>query len=253
MQGEIKISAAIVTYNDGDKAAAAIASILAHCKKYPIELYIVDNNSSDDTLKRIDYIKNSVKIIQLDRNIGFGQAHNKVLDLVDSKYHFVINPDITVNSDVFADVVDYMEKNPDAIMAAPNILNGDGTVQYLPKSVPTFKRLFLGRLSSSVRDEYVWRDREITRPCEIDFCSGCFFCMPTDCFKRLNGFDKRYFMYLEDADLTLRAKRLGKVIFLPDISVTHLWGRGSHKNLRLFVIHLISCIKFLIKWRGKTE
>lgn len=249
MDKNIKISAAIVTYNNGDKVAAAAASITAHCRQYPLKLYIIDNNSTDDTLKRLNG-QEGIEIIKLNKNIGFGAAHNKILNLADSDYHFVINPDVTVSKDVFADIIGFLEENPDAVMAAPKILWGDGTEQQLPKSTPTFKYLFSGRLSKKVRQDYVWGDRQINEPTEIDFCSGCFFCIRTKVFKDLGGFDTRYFMYLEDADLTIRAKTVGKVFFLPDITVTHLWERGSAKNIKLFLIHLISCFKFLAKWRG---
>lgn len=248
LDGNKGISASIVTYNNGDKAAATIASVLAHCKTYPLDFYIVDNNSSDDTLARLSGIS-QIKITELEKNIGFGAAHNKIIKRLDSDYHFVINPDITVNSDVFADMVKFMEEHSEAVMCAPKILNTDGSEQFLPKSTPTLRHLFLGRISKKVRAEYVWKDKEISSPCEIDFCSGCFFCIRTSAFSALGGFDERYFMYLEDADLTLRAKSMGKVVFLPEVSVTHLWNRGSTKNIKLFFIHLISCFKFLLKWR----
>lgn len=243
-----KISAAIVTHNNGDKAAAAVTSVLAHCKTHPLDFYIIDNNSSDDTLSRLSGIS-EIKITELDKNIGFGAAHNKVIKWLDSDYHFVINPDITVGGDVFADMVKFMEENPDCVMCTPKILNTDGSEQLLPKSAPTFRRLFSGRVSKKVRAKYVWADREITSPTEVDFCTGCFFCIRTSAFTALGGFDERYFMYLEDADLTLRAKSIGRTVFLPEVSVTHLWNRGSAKNIRLFIIHLISCFKFLLKWR----
>lgn len=249
MPEEIKISASIVTYNDADKAAAASASILANCKKYPLCFYIVDNNSADDTVSRLEY-QTSLKIIKLNKNIGFGAAHNKVIDLIESDYHFIINPDITVNCDVFADIVQYMEENRDVVMLMPKILSGDKTEQFLPKEVPNAKYLFLGRLSEKIRSQYVWQEKEISAPAEIDFCSGCFFCIRTSAFKKLGGFDERFFLYLEDADLTLRAKNLGKVMFLPDVCVTHLWNRGSAKNIRLLLIHITSCFKFLFKWRN---
>lgn len=249
LAGTFKISAAIVTYNNGDKAAAATASVIEHCKKYPLDFYIIDNNSSDDTINRIGE-SGKIKIIRLDKNIGFGAAHNKILEGLDSDYHFIINPDITVNSDVFASITEFMEENPDVVLSAPKILNTDGSEQFLPKSVPTFKYLFLGRLCKKIRDEYVWKNKQITAPCEIDFCSGCFFCIRTSALKDLGGFDRRFFMYLEDADLTIRAKSMGKTIFLPDVKVTHLWDRGSTKNVKLFFIHLVSCFKFLLKWRN---
>ncbi|MBR6902709.1 MAG: glycosyltransferase family 2 protein [Clostridia bacterium] len=249
MPENINISLTIVTHNEADKAAAAAASIIAHCNKYPLSFYIIDNNSTDDTLKRLEF-QDGIKIIRLNKNIGFGAAHNKALDYIDSDYHFIVNPDITINRDVLADMVAFMEENKNVVMAMPKILNHDGTEQFLPKERPNFRRLFLGRFSKEVRSEYVWQNKDIAVPTEIDFCSGCFFCIRTSALKELGGFDERFFMYLEDADLTIRAKSIGKVVILPDIFVTHLWQRGSAKNIRLFLIHLISCFKFLLKWRG---
>ena len=152
-----------------------------------------------------------------------------------------------------SDMVDFFEANPDVVMAMPKILNNDGTEQKLPKERPTFKRLFLGRLSNNIRSEYVWAEKDITEPCEINFCTGCFFCIRTDVFKKVLGFDKRYFMYLEDADLALKAKSKGKVMMLPQFSVNHAWERESSKSLKYLLIHIISSFKFLLKWRGKYK
>lgn len=250
MRTDILVSASVVTYNDINRAPDTVKSIIDNTKKHPLKLYVVDNASSDGTA---DFIQKSGQaiVIKNDKNIGFGAAHNKVLNEQLGKYHFIINPDITVNSDVISDVVDYFELNPDVVMAMPKILNCDGSEQKLPKERPTFKRLFIGRLSNKVRQEYVWANKEITKPTEIDFCTGCFFCIRTDIFKKLLGFDERYFMYLEDADLALKAKQIGKVMMLPQFSVTHAWERESSKSLKYLLIHIISCFKFLFKWRGK--
>ncbi len=252
MSSDILISASIVTYNDINRAPAAVKCVADNTKKYPLKLYVIDNASSDGT---VDFIKEMgiADVIANDKNIGFGAAHNKVLEAQLGKYHFVINPDITINSDVLSDMVDFFEDNPDVVMAMPKILNTDGTEQKLPKEKPTFKRLFFGRLSDKIRSEYVWGDKEIITPVEIDFCTGCFFCIRTDIFKKLLGFDERYFMYLEDVDLTLKAKSKGRVMMLPQFSVTHMWERESSKSLKYLFIHIISCFKFLLKWRGRHK
>lgn len=252
MSADILISASIVTYNDINRAPDAVKSIVENTKKYPLKLYVVDNASSDDTA---DFIEKTgqATVIKNDTNRGFGAAHNAVLNAELGKYHFMINPDITIHSDVLSDMVDFFECNPDVVMAMPKILNCDGTEQKLPKERPTFKRLFCGRISNKVRSEYTWAEKEITEPVEIDFCTGCFFCIRTDVFKKLLGFDERYFMYLEDADLTLKAKSKGKVMLLPQFSVTHAWERESSKSLKYLIIHVISCFKFLFKWRGKYK
>ena len=60
-------------------------------------------------------------------------------------------------------------------------------------------------------------------------------------------------MYLEDADLTLKAKSKGKVVMLPQLEVIHAWERESSKSLKYLLIHIISAFKFLLKWRGKHK
>ncbi len=243
------LSAAIVTYNDLEKVKDAYFSIKENTKRYPLKLYIIDNGSTDGTLEFFSDF--DVTVIKNGKNLGFGAAHNKALGLPLGKYHFVINPDIKIESDVLSDMADFMDENPHICLAMPQILNFDGTIQYLPKQVPTAKNLFLGRLSDKIRREYVWADKKLTEPCEIDFCSGCFMCVKSDVFKALGGFDERYFMYLEDADLTLRAKKIGKTVINPAVSVTHMWERESSKKIKYLLIHISSAIKFLAKRRRK--
>lgn len=252
MSADIFVSASIVTYNDINRAPATVDSIVKNTKKHPLKLYVIDNASSDGTADFIEKSGQAIVIKNTD-NIGFGAAHNMVLKETLGKYHFVINPDITINSDVISDMVDYFEGNPDVVMAMPKILNFDGSEQKLPKERPTFKRLFLGRLSDKIRAEYVWADKDITVPTEINFCTGCFFCIRSDIFKKVLGFDDRYFMYLEDADLALKAKSKGKVMMLPQFVVTHAWERESSKSFKYLFIHIISSFKFLLKWGGKQK
>ncbi len=252
MSADFFVTASIVTYNDADRAPITVESVINNTKKYPLKLYVIDNASSDGTTDLIEKSGQAV-VIKNDKNIGFGAAHNVVLKQEIGKYHFVINPDITLNGDVISDMVDFFESNPNVVMAMPKILNEDGTEQKLPKERPTFKKLFFGRLSDKIRSEYVWADRDINTPCKIDFCTGCFFCIRGEAFKKLLGFDERYFMYLEDADLSLKVKTKGQVMMLPQFSVTHAWERESSKSLKYLIIHIVSCFKFLIKWRGKHK
>ncbi len=252
MADDIMVSASIVTYNDINRAPDTVKSIVENTKKYPLKLYVIDNNSTDGTADFIEKLGQAV-VIKNSKNLGFGAAHNVALTQSLGKYHVVINPDITINSDVISSMVDYFESNPDVVMAMPKILNSDGTEQKLPKERPTFKRLFLGRISDKIREKYVWADKEITEPTEICFCTGCFFLIRTDVFKKLHGFDERYFMYLEDADLALKAKSEGKVMMLPQFKVTHAWERESSKSFKYLFIHIISSFKFLLKWRGKYK
>lgn len=244
---EIAVTAAIVTYNGIGVAKNACDSIIKNTVKHKPRVLVIDNNSSES----LDPIKNTegAELMELGENIGFGAAHNKILGAGIGKYHFVVNPDITVSDDVLSGMVDFMEENPDVSMLIPTVLNSDGSVQYLPKEIPTFKNIFLGRIFSSVRDEYVWKDKKIDAVTDVGFCTGCFFCIRGEVFEAMGGFDERYFMYLEDADLTLRAKKFGRTVIAPQFSVTHRWERASSKKIKFLLIHTVSALKFLLKKR----
>lgn len=255
MSESVTLSATIVVYNDVDEAKKACQSLLEHTKKYPLTLYVVDNASPEG----VEPLENlaGIELIRMSRNMGFGAAHNAVLEKPLGKYHFVVNPDIVIESDVLSQMADEFEQDEQLALAMPRILNEDGSEQHLPKEKPTFKRLFLGRLAplggvfAKIRREYVRADLPWDGITDIDFCSGCFMAVPSDNFQKLGGFDERFFMYLEDADLTLRAKALGRTVFIPHIAVTHRWQRESAKSIKYLLIHTVSCLKFLFG-RRKT-
>ncbi len=246
-----ELSVCIVTYNNSDKISNALGSIIANTKGVDYKLYISDNASCDDTLKIVKENFDNVNIIENGRNIGFGAAHNSCLKKVNSKYHAVVNPDIVLSYDVLSSLCSYLDQHEDTVLVTPKVLFPDGSEQLLPKRRPKFKYLLARRLPifSKYADEYTMKNENLSSPTEVDFCSGCFFVIRTDAFKKLNGFDERFFMYMEDADLTLRAKQFGKTMFLPEENVIHCWERSSSKSLKYFLIHVSSYLKFLQKHR----
>ncbi|MEA1920261.1 MAG: galactosyltransferase-related protein, partial [Campylobacterota bacterium] len=82
---------------------------------------------------------------------------------------------------------------------------------------------------------------------DVPFCHGCFMMFKSDIYKKLHGFDKRFFIYMEDADIFIRAKHYGKTVLNPDFSITHEHRRGSAKNMKLLLWHIISAMKFFWK------
>lgn len=251
---KVKVSICVVTHNNEGEILNLVDSVLKNTKRVSFKMYIVDNNSSDNTIK---IVKNKYENLEIIRNVdnkGFGYAHNKVLDIINSDYHIIINPDISFKTDVISDLCDYMDANPFTSIVTPKVLSEDGSEQHLPKKEPKFKYLFAGKFEkfskhfSNLRSEYTMKEKALKEPTEIDFCTGCFMMIRTKLFKNLNGFDDRFFMYFEDADLSRRARKYGKIIFNPQVSVTHLWDRASSKKLKFLFIHISSMIKYFIKW-----
>ncbi len=253
------ISASIVTYNSADVVGDALSSLLTQTKGFPLTVYAVDNHSTDNTLSMIaEKFPEVIRLPQAD-NLGFGHGHNQVIPLLTSDYHAIINPDISFDFDVLSKLVNYLEAHPDVVMATPAICNLDGTFQRVPKRLPTYHYMASGMLERfggifrRWRDEYTMTGVTFDKPTPIEFCTGCFFVIRTSVFKELGGFDEQFFMYCEDADLSRRAGMKGKIMFLPDIRITHEWGRASSKRWKFFKIHLQSQHLYFKKWRKQAS
>ena len=247
-----KISAGIVTYNDFEEAKLAADTVLRHCPE--AALYMIDNASADGTGKKLQTaLQGRAKVICLPENIGFGKGHNTVIPMLESDYHFVLNPDIQVNSDVLQQMCAWMDEHPEVVMATPQLFFPDGRKQNLPRRVPSF----LGLLARQVPGfsplqrfdrHYTMLDEDLSQPHEIQFCTGSFFCMRTEVFCKMGGFDPGYFMYVEDADITRKAMQYGKVFLLPQFGAVHAWHRNPSRDARHFTMQLGSMMRYFKRW-----
>ncbi len=252
-----RISVSIVTYNSTCDVDKVMRALMASSALKDAEVYVVDNASSDGSADYIEGKYPFAKVIRLPKNVGFGQGHNAVLPLLKSKYHIIVNPDIEFGAELIAAMADFMDENPDISILTPKVLNDDGTEQFLPKKYANLKYLAGGRLErfggifEKWRAEYTMRGVNVTEPVEIDCCTGCFMFCQTAALKASGGFDGRYFLYFEDADLTREMKKYGKTVYAPQFAVTHSWKRENGSSVKGFTHALISSAKFMWKWRGE--
>lgn len=246
------VTGCIVTYNNIATIDNAVGSLL-RCTAVPFRLYVVDNGSTDGTVEHIEKNYPQVTVIKSGGNIGFGAGHNLILDRLNSDYHAIINPDIIVKDDVIASLADYMEKNPDIGMLSPEIRFPDGRLQILGKKQPALHYLVASRLRSGDEPsktlrEYAMLDRDLSKPTDIENATGCFMFIRTELFREIGGFDKRYFMYFEDCDLTREVNLKSRTVYFPGATVYHEWGRESKKNFRLKLIQISSMLRYYSKW-----
>lgn len=250
------LSMSIVTYNNQSEIRNVLKSIFQNSLN-DAEVFVVDNASSDTTTAIVESEFPQVNLIKLNNNIGFGAGHNSILGKLNSKYHVCVNPDITLIPGEIEKMIQFMERNEDVSLIGPRVLNEDGTEQFLPKRRPQLRYAIGGFWENRAsifrkwRSEYTMSDEKIEHPIEVDFCSGCFMVFRTDAFKKCGGFDDRYFLYYEDADLTMKMKEFGKTLYVPDFSVIHKWERKSHKFNKATLYMIQSMFKYFWKWRKK--
>lgn len=231
-----------------------VKTLLGQTKGVSFELFVVDNLSDDGTAEHIKKEYSAVRVVEPGTNKGFGSGHNVVLSELDSDYHCVINPDISISDDVITKMVEYMQAHPEIGLLSPRICFPDGRNQILGKRNPKIKYLAASRMrdesnpSAELR-EYAMLDEDLTVPCEIENATGCFMMFRTELFKKIGGFDERYFMYFEDCDITRTVRKTAKAVYYPEAIVYHVWGRESKKNFRLMLVQICSMFKYFIKWR----
>jgi GT2 family glycosyltransferase len=249
-----RITSSIVLYkNDVTMLHNAIHSML---KTGRIDkLFLVDNSPTDDlkiliTDSRVTYIHNPA-------NPGFGASHNlaiqKAMELV-SKYHFIVNPDIYFYGDVITPMVEHMVNDSTIGMMMPQILNEDGTIQNLPKLLPSPFSILKRKIKKpegayqKFINEYELREVSKDIIYNAPVLSGCFTLLNLDAIKKVGMYDDSFFMYFEDWDLSRRMHQQYKTIYFPKVSVVHEYESGANKSKRLFMIFVNSAITYFNKW-----
>ncbi len=254
----LNCTASIVVYNNPPELIRKAAESILSCS-LNTELHIVDN-SPTQVLKSY-LIDLPIKYHYYGSNAGYGRGHNKALDeCSDSKYHIILNPDIILAPSVIESLTVFMDENTDIGLVCPKVLNEDGTVQHLNKRRATVYDLFLRRfLPDSFRplfqerlDYYEMKDVGYDSIYDVPFVTGAFMFCRTDILKSVGGFDSRYFMYFEDADLSRKFQEHNcRTVFYPYVSVTHLWERASSKSIKMAFILIFNGIRYFNKWGWK--
>lgn len=247
-------SSIVAFKNDPDTLKKAITSFLETNLK--IRLYVVDNSPSD-TLKSSCVYEN-VEYIFNNKNLGFGAAHNLAIDknVKNSKYHLILNPDVSFPRGTLEKIFGFMENNTDIGCLMPKVLSPQGQLQYLCRLSPTPLNLLLRRfggqllniLLSRINFKYEMRFSGYEKIMEVPYLSGAFMFIRTEAFVKAGKFDPRFFMYLEDVDLSRRINKYFRNVYFPEVFIYHEHAGGSYKKLVLLKYHIDSAIKYFNKW-----
>ena len=252
---EYDITASIVLFHsDKNEIKHVIDCFLSsHLRR---KIYLIDNSTNDE-LKTLGNIPD-VHYIYLNNNVGYGAAHNVAIhkSMVEADYHVVLNPDISFESQVLTELHYYMVSNIDVGMLSPKIIYPDGKPQYMCRLLPTPFDLFGRRfLPSFVKplfykrlNAYILKGLDHTKIHNIPNLPGSFMFLRNSAIAEVGGFDEKFFMYLEDVDLTRRIHAKYKTIFYPNVTVIHALEQGSYKSMKLLQYHIQSAFYYFNKW-----
>jgi GT2 family glycosyltransferase len=91
-------------------------------------------------------------------------------------------------------------------------------------------------------------DQDDQQVFDVPYLSGCCMLIKREAFEKISGFDERYFLYLEDADITRSLAQHGRCVHLPVAGVVHGWGRGNYRKLGLMLVNIVSAWRYFRKW-----
>jgi GT2 family glycosyltransferase len=210
-----QLSVSIVTYNSA-RCLPVFLESLRRQTTVAWEAFFFDNASQDDTRALIQKAGLG-ELVSSDANIGYGRGHNSNFARFRGRYLLLLNPDLQFGPELFAGLVKYLDAHAEVALAGPRVLEGAARRPFPPR------HFYPG-------EGMIALERGLRRQ-EIAWLSGCCLIVRRAAFDTLAGFDRDYFLYQEDADLCLRARRAGYRIGYADESVVHHLHRQSQPEL----------------------
>ncbi len=235
----MKLSVIIVNYNVKYFLEQALLSVRRAAKGLDVEVFVVDNNSVDDSVLMVQEKFSGVQLIANQSNTGFAVANNQAILQSKGKYVLLLNPDTVVEEDTFVKCLDFMESHPEVGGLGVRMI--DGTGKFLPESKRGFPTPFVAFCKtfglsslfpkSTLFNRYHLGFLDEFEVNEVDVLAGAFMLMPRAVLDKVGLLDEAFFMYGEDIDLSYRIVKGGyKNYYFPNTSIIHYKGESTKKG-----------------------
>ena len=220
---EFEISFIIINYFTYWLTIECIDSIKKIIKNSNYEIIVVDNDSKNESVKKIKEKFPKVKIIESDKNLGYGGAINLGVKNSKGKYIQILNSDLVFLEDYTNSFIDFYETNTDVGVLGLQLLELNGNLQNSFSYFPSALQLFLREFNLFKKWKYV--SQSTKRPnvvAKADWICGAFMFVSKDNFLLIDGFDENIFLYNEEVDFCKRANLKGlKNYFFPQVKILH--------------------------------
>ena len=235
----MKLSVIIVNYNVKYFLEQALWSVRKAAKGIDVEIFVVDNNSVDDSVQMVQQKFPEVKLlINLD-NVGFAKANNQAIRQASGEYLLLLNPDTVVEEDTFVKCLQFMDARPKAGALGVKMIDGSG--KFLPESkrgfpspLVAFSKTFgLSKIfpKSKIFNHYHLGYLDVNEIHEIEVLAGAFMMLRKKVIDEIGMLDEAFFMYGEDIDLSYRIIKAGyKNYYFPKTKIIHYKGESTKKG-----------------------
>jgi N-acetylglucosaminyl-diphospho-decaprenol L-rhamnosyltransferase len=232
------IAVIVVNFNSSRLTRRCLESAAADLGSRPWRAIVVDNASTDGDTASLTFLP-STTVLSNAANAGFGAAINQAAAASNAPLLWVLNPDCVVHPGAFDALTDTLTAHPECAIAAPQLLNADGSVQASARGNPTAWTGLFGRNtlltklfpSSAVARRNLPASDLVDAGVDsapVDWVMGAAMLVRREMFDAVGGFDPRYFLYWEDADLCRRLWGRGwSTRYVPRARVTHDGGASA--------------------------
>ena len=226
----------IISYNTRELTLAALRTLYTTTQATAFRTVVLDNASTDGSADAVSASFPQVELIRSTENLGFAKANNVVAEAARSEWLLLLNPDTECHIGAVDNLIAFARANPQAGIYGGRTVFPDGSLnvascwnRITPWSVFCIATgLTAAFPRTAVFDPEAMGGWQRDTMREGDIVVGCFLLIRRDLWTRLGGFDLRYFMYGEEDDLCLRARRLGfRPMITPDAEIMHLVGAAS--------------------------
>ena len=230
----MKLSVIIVSYNVRRFVEQCLDSVQKASEGIDTEVFVVDNDSADDTVEVIGSRYPWVHLIANGENLGFARANNIAIRQAQGEYVLLLNPDTIVAEPTLREAVDFMDAHPQAGGLGVRMHNADGTLA--PESrraIPTPWVSFCKMLGFSRR--YYMSHLSWDEPGRIEVISGAFCLLRRKALDQIGLLDEDFFMYGEDIDLSFRLLKGGWENWYIPADIVHFKGESTQKSTFRYV------------------
>jgi GT2 family glycosyltransferase len=290
MSSGVELSVVIVSYNSARVLGACLESVYRECAGTEIEVFVVDNASTDGTVDLVRERFPAVDLRASDLNLGFSAGNNVVLGQCRGRYVVLLNPDTIVRPGAFGTLIRHLDEHPAVGAVGPALLLEDGELQWecarnLPRPGNLFQwLLLLDKVEWALR----YRSRHVRKAvalagaadgtlraprgtlcdgfcllpwardetAEVEMLCGACMMIRREIVERLGGLDESSPLFLDDVDYCRRIRDAGWALhFVPEAMITHLWRQSQASLRRAGDFYALGCHAvwlYLRKHHGRT-
>ncbi len=251
----MELSVIIVSFNVRDLLRKCLFSVKSASEFIDCEIFVIDNNSEDDSVGMVINEYPDVKLIINKVNSGFSAANNQAIKKSQGRFVLLLNPDTVVEKDTFSKCIDFMNIHADAGALGIRMIDGEG--RFLPESkraFPTpgtafFKTFGFSFLfpKSPVLNKYYLPLTDILQTSLTEVISGAYMFIRRDALEKSGLLDEDFFLYGEDIDLSYRLLQTKyNNYYFPEASIVHFKGKSTSRDNYTDVLHFYNSMRIYV-------